>query len=401
MSSKKATKSFLKSIYFWVTLLLVVIIVNALFLAGFNFSKRNPKVEQIGNTVVLRYSEKKNDYRIEGIENGKFNYNGTVHTFYDEKYLVREDGEPYNIVDKNGECVGNVKLKPNNGYASVYEIDLASLEGVGEILVKIPSNYEGAKVYTSGENKEYSISIQIEERATPIDVEFHDVTIRAPLVSPVLYSVSNTPVNVKIIGNVTLIGGSNPFTAEHVSSKDNFLSTLDVAANAYCVCMLSAIGTAASIVNGFDYYAKMFEGVTALQLNALGNAWGRVEELVNGKNGYPGLDGVPAVLIAGALNLVGNPNNATLSLTGGRGCNGGKGTAALTNKPDGGDGGNGGSALVCTTFATNLGDKVSFTSGEGGDGGEGGNSIMGRGKNGKKGGQNEAKIVLDREVLFS
>lgn len=393
----KEVKACLKKAYFWIILLVVLVLVNSFFFSGIIFNQRMPKVESIGNTVVLRYSQKSRSYRIEGLENGVFSSNGELHTFYSDDYLIREDGEPYTIVDAKGNSIGSISLKQNNGFASVYELDLSTTQ---ESLVKIPASCEAVKIFATGEKKEYSVSVQIESRTTPIEVEFRDVTVRAPMMSPVLYSVSDAPVNVRIVGDVTLQGGENTLTTENYSTKDQLLSTLDTAANAYCVCMISAIGTAASIVKGLDYYRDMFRGVTSLQLQTMGNAWGKVDELVNGRDGYQGLDGVSAILTMSELCLVGDAN-AKLTLIGGNGSDGGDGTVGLMTKNDGGDGGNGGAALICDTLVCNLGSRISFSSGEGGKGGNGGRSATGYGKSGENGGKNEPKAVLSEEILFS
>ena len=62
----------MKRLSFWIALVLVIVLANVLFLTGLNPSQRNPKMELIGNTVVLRYSEKKDTYHIEGIDEGSF-----------------------------------------------------------------------------------------------------------------------------------------------------------------------------------------------------------------------------------------------------------------------------------------------------------------------------------------
>ena len=396
MSQTKIDKSLFKGTFFWIFLILIVVIVNILVFSLWNSNDKIPKISNVGNTVVLEYAKKGESYYIDGIENGNFSYNDGIHTFYSKDYLVRKDADPYKIMDSSGNQVGTVYLKPDTKEYSTYNLDLSKLNST---LVKVPNSYEALYVYSSEENMEHCVSIQLEERTSPIEVTFNNVSIKAPPLSPVIYSVSDADIEIEIIGNVTLVGGDNPFTHADVSSKDRFLSMVDTAANAYCVCMISAIGTAASIVHGVDYYMDMFAGVSSLQLAVMENAWNKVEDFFNGTDGAPGLDGVSAVQIAGRLNIVGS-SDASLKLVGGNGSRGGNGSSSFMTTTKGGKGGNGGSAIVCGTLATNLGTKISYTSGNGGEGGDGGTSVTGTGSRGNRGGQNEAKVIINQEIIF-
>lgn len=396
MSNTKTKNTLFERLFFWVVLIGIILGVNYLIFSGMFSTNKIPKVDNVGDTVVLRYAPRWESYYIDGIEDAEFTRNGKVYTFYSTDYIVREDGAPYDIMNSKGEKVGSINLRRDDNELSVMKIDLSE---INKDFIEIPATCDKVRVYASGEDRTYSLSIQIAERTNPVEVEFDKVSIQAPDVAPVLYSLSAAHVNVRVVGNVSLKGGTNPYTMEHAATMDKFIDTVETAASAYCVCMVSAVGTAASIVYGVDYYMDMFAGVTSLQLNVMENAWGKVEELFNGRDGYPGLDGVPALQVAGKLNVVGD-SNASLKLEGGNGGTGGDGSGSFMTTTKGGRGGNGASAIVCGTLATNLGDRISYLSGEGGFGGEGGTSVTGTGSRGNRGGQHEPKVIIDSEILF-
>ena len=378
------------------TLILVVALVNCAFFFRNVGQQTAIKVDNIGNTVYLQYASQKESYSIDGIDNSEFkNVNG-VFSFFNSDYEISEDGQTYCVVNSKGKTVGTVRLaKRDPMERTVYRIDVANLDS---LFVSVSSEYDTVYVYSSVSDMYFPVSIQIESRNRPIDVIFEDVRICAPDLSPVLYCVHDVDVNVEARGTVWLEAGSNPFTMEHVSQVENLFSTINVAANAYYVCMLSAIGTAASIMYGVDYYADMFMGVTALQLNVMENAWGKVENFFNGQDGADGLDGVPAIQIAAGLNLV-VAENASVAILGGSGADGGNGTNALVMKNSGGDGGDGASAIVCGSLATHSKGSLTLYSGAGGQGGDPGYTPLGdHGSEGNRGSQQETKVVIDIEI---
>lgn len=380
----------------FLTMFLVIALVNCAFFFRNVGQKTAIKVDNVGNTVYLQYANQKESYSIDGIDNSEFNSSNGIFSFFDINYEVSDDGQPYCIVNSKGKTVGTVRLaKRNPMESSVYMIDVANLEN---FFVSVSGDYDTVYVYSSVADMSFPVSIQIEQRNRPIEVIFEDVRIHAPELSPVLYCVHDVDVNVEAKGTVWLEAGSNSYTTQHVSEIENLFSTINVAANAYYVCMISAIGTAASIMYGVDYYADMFMGVTALQLNVMENAWGKVENLFNGQDGADGLDGVPAIQIAGGLNLV-VAENASIAIVGGSGADGGNGTNALTMKNNGGDGGDGASAIVCGILATHSQGTLTLYSGAGGQGGEPGYTPLGdHGSRGNRGSQNETKVVLEIEI---
>lgn len=380
----------------FLTMFLVIALVNCAFFFRNVGQKTAIKVDSVGNTVYLQYAAQNESYSIDGIDNSNFNNSNGIFSFFDINYEVSDEGQPYCIVNSKGKTVGTVKLARRDPMeASVYRIDVANLESP---LVSVSGDYDTVYVYSSVTDMSFPVSIQIEQRNRPIDVIFEDVRICAPDLAPVLYCVHDVDVNLEAKGTVWLEAGANPYTKQHVSEIENLFSTVNVAANAYYVCMLSAVGTAVSIMYGVDYYADMFMGVTALQLNVMENAWGKVENLFNGQDGADGLDGVPALQIAGGLNLV-IAENASVTVIGGSGSDGGDGTNALTMKNNGGDGGDGASAIVCGSLATHPYGTLTLYAGAGGQGGEPGYTPLGdHGSQGNRGGQHETKVVLDVEI---
>ena len=380
------------------TFILVIAVVNGAFFFRNVGRKTAIKVDSIGDTVYLLYANQNEDYSVQGIDGGVFTKLDSIFAFYHKDYRVTDDGQAYCIVNSRGKTVGTVLLEKKDATSTDnrLEIDIATFP---DPYVSVPYHYDSVYVYSSAPDCIMTVlSIQIEERFKPIDVIIDNVRLQAPDLSPALYCMYDADVNLEIRGNVWLEGGDNPFTTEHISGMENIAATVNVAANAYYVCMFSAIGTAASIVYGVDYYVDMFRGVTSLQLSVLDNAWGKVEDLFNGKDGADGLDGVPAVQIAAGLNIAGD-SGASLVLIGGGGSDGGSGVGGLTTKTRGGDGGNGGSALVCGSLATPIQGQLTLYAGEGGQGGEPGYTPLGdHGREGYVGGQLDPKVVLDLEL---
>jgi hypothetical protein len=232
-----------------------------------------------------------------------------------------------------------------------------------------------------------------------LEIILDSVKLKAPDLCPVLYSMSTAPINLKIQGDVYLWGGKNPYTAADISGMDRLLDTLDTAANAYCVVMVSAVGGAASIYKGADYYAEMFTGITGLQLATMDNAWGKVESLFNGEDGAAGLDGIPAIQLAGDLNII-RTEKSWLFVHGGDGGRGGDGVGGFINTTRGGRGGKGGSALVCDRLFNGLGYGLTLTAGGAGDGGQGGKNIMGeQGSTGRSGGSCEEAVIISHTEI--
>lgn len=387
---------------FWVTLVALIVGMNCLYFtcwAPHNEAERpSIKVDSIGDAVFLRYAGSRGSYYLEGLgDSGWFRYADGLFVFFDPMYSVTETGESYNIVNSNGETVGTVKLKKQETVpADRLEIDAATHNAE---LVKVPATCTSLRVYTSVPEGERPISIQVEQRDTPLEIIFEDVTLTAPDFCPVLYSVSQAPVNVKVKGKVTLKGGKNPFTAADISGADRLLDTLDTAANAYCVVMISAVGGAASIYKGAEYYSEMFTGISALQLAVMENSWNKVENLFNGSDGATGLDGIPAVQLVGDLSVTGE-EGARLYLWGGEGARGGNGLGGFINTTRGGKGGNGASALICDRLFNGLGFNLYTQAGAGGVGGSGGKNIVGEeGPMGNYGGNLEEKVLISQTEI--
>ncbi len=391
------------------TLVLLLTILVAVGLANFLFFTRGfdgdviIKVDSVGDTVILEYANPNESYSIDGIDNSEFSYSNGLFAFYSKDYKVASYGEAYGIIDSTGTRVATVKLQkrdPGDIYRKTLSIDLAT---TNVPLHKISKDYDEVRIFSSKEGATYSTSIQIEDRSESLDIIFDNVKIDAPDLAPVLYSVSDAPINITVKGNVTLEGGDNPYTVEHLSGGERFINTLDTAANAYCVCMISAIGGAASIVKGVEYYTEMFMGITSLQLNVLENAWDQVENLFFGEEGVPGLNGVPAIQVSGELNIVGD-ESAFLTVYGGNGSSGGDATGSfLSSPPKGGDGGKGASAIICDKLANGLSDRFKFDSGFGGLGGYGGRNVKGEeGSRGKNGDTLPIKVIFSEiDVSFN
>jgi hypothetical protein len=266
-------------------------------------------------------------------------------------------------------------------------------------ILKVPSTCTRLIVYTSVEGGEKPMSIQIEDREAPLDLVLDNVSITAPDMSPVLYSLSKAPVNLTVKGSVTLEGGKNPYNASDVSNMDRFLDTLDTSANAYCVVMVSAIGGAASIYKGTEYYATMFKGITGLQLATMENAWNKVEDLFNGEDGAAGLDGIAAVQLQGDLNIV-SVEGSYLKLLGGQGGRGGDGVDGFINTTRGGRGGNGAPGLICDRLVNGLGSRFLVEAGPGGEGGAGGKNVVGeQGPYGNYGDSLENKVIISKTEI--
>lgn len=401
MSTKKITTA--EIVVFILTVVLTVGIPNFLFFNRDIEVEPMIKVDSIGDTVILEYANPNDSYSIQGIDNSFFDYANGFFAFYSKDYKVSDNGEAYSVIDSNGNHVASVKLERRDNTDIHREVLLIDLSKSKESLQVISKNYNEVKIFSSIANEEYNVSFKIEDRTEPLEVVFDNVSITAPDLSPVIYSVCDADVNIIVNGTVKLKGGQNPYTYNDVSDFERFFKTVGVSANAYYVCMISAVGGAASIIYGVDYYMDMFKGITSLQLNALSNVWGQIDNLVYGEDGSPGLDGVCAVQIAGDLNIVGN-ESARLTLIGGDAGHGDDATNSyMTSPPKGGDGGNGGSAMVCNRFANNLSDRLVLKSGNVGLGGFGGQNIKGeKGKMGKVGDQLAPKVVLsDYDITFN
>ena len=407
MSSKKI--DIIESLVFILTFIIVIVGVNYMIFDRWlpsikgdssrpNHQAPSVKVEEIGNSVLLRYTSPKQSYYVEGVEtNNQFVKAEGLLVFQNPDYYVAKDGTPYNIVNSSGEVVGSVSLKRADEIEHSYmEVDAATYT---ESFVKIPSTCTKFRVYTSVIQGEQPLSILVEERETPLDIIFDNVSLTAPDMSPAFYSVSDAPINMTVRGNVALIGGKNPYNANDISNADRFFDTLDTAGNAYCVVMATAIAGAASIYKGTEYYADMFKGISGLQLLTMENAWGKVEGLINGENGATGLDGIPAVQIMGDLNIIGE-NVPYLVLRGGQGGKGGPGSDGLINTTTGGRGGNGGAGLICNRLVNGIGDAVFVESGAGGEGGEGGKNIVGeQGGYGRYGESSDSKVIISKTEI--
>ena len=400
MSPKKI--ALIEKIVFALTLVIVIAGVNYLmFNRWFPSSKgQSPsvKIEEIGNTIMLRYTSSRQSYYIEGIENNnQFVKADGVQVFQNPDYCVSENGSSYNIVSSSGEVVGKVSLERADEVNHNYmEVDVATCS---ENFVKIPAACTKFRVYTSVFGGEQPLSIQVEEREAPLEIIFDNVSLEAPDMSPVLYSVSNAPINMTVRGSVTLIGGKNPYHANDISDMDRLLDTLDTAANAYCVVMTSAVAGAASIYKGAEYYANMFEGISGLQLATMENAWNKVETLFNGENGATGLNGIPAVQLVGDLNIVGE-DSPSLMIRGGQGGKGGRGVDGFINTTSGGRGGNGGAGLICNRLVNGIGYSMTVESGAGGEGGEGGKNVIGeQGGHGGYGDVTDSKVIISKTEI--
>jgi hypothetical protein len=163
--------------------------------------------------------------------------------------------------------------------------------------------------------------------------------------------------------------------------------------------MISAIGGAASIYKGAEYYAEMFKGITSLQLITMDNAWGKVENLFNGEDGATGLDGIPAIQIQGDLNIAGN-RESFLYICGGQGARGGNGLGGFINTTRGGTGGNGASGLICNRLINGINYNLTIEAGSGGEGGDGGKNIVGeQGSSGNYGRSQENKVIISKTEI--
>ena len=396
------TSARIEKCVFFLALIIIIIGVNFVFFKYFMpkhvGDTPSLKVEEIGNTVVLRYTESEESYSIKGIEKGgQFERVDGLHVFQNPDYCVFDGGDTYEIVNSSGEVVASVKLiEAKELEHELLEVDAATYT---QGILKVPSTCTRLRVYTSVEGGEKPMSIQIEDREAPLDLVLDNVSITAPDMSPVLYSLSKAPVNLTVKGSVTLEGGKNPYNASDVSNMDRFLDTLDTSANAYCVVMVSAIGGAASIYKGTEYYATMFKGITGLQLATMENAWNKVEELFNGEDGAAGLDGIAAVQLQGDLNIV-SVEGSYLKLLGGQGGRGGDGVDGFINTTRGGRGGNGAPGLICDRLVNGLGSRFFVEAGPGGEGGAGGKNVVGeQGPYGNYGGSLENKVIISKTEI--
>jgi hypothetical protein len=380
----------------YIIAIVIIVVVNVIFF-GRGFGKESAvKVNTIGDTLMIEYAKSGESYSIEGIENGQLTYTGGKHVFFHPDYKVSDNGDVYNILNSKGKHVGNVMLqKKSQMDMRALEIDLAEYQ---DELLKITSEHDYVRIYTSTPDVEHKLSIYVDDRNENLDLILDNVQIKAPDLSPALYSFSQSDINLTVLGNVTVKGGDNPFTVESISTIENLKETVGAAAHAYHYCLSSAKKTAMSIVLGIDYYAQMFAGVMAQQLETVKEAWDKVETFIGGKDGATGLDGVAGIIITGDFNLVTN-ESTVFNVYGGNGGKGGDGTWALVELKNGGDGGNGGSAMVCENLATYNAGQINLFSGEGGEGGKAGYTALESGNDGRKGGSYEARVVRGLDVI--
>ncbi|MBE6693893.1 MAG: hypothetical protein E7589_03930 [Ruminococcaceae bacterium] len=380
----------------FIVFLLAVAIVNGLFFGRANGKESAVKVNAIGDTLILEYAKNGEAYTVEGIEHGQFNEINGIFSFYNYDYRVSDEGDAYPIRDSRGKQVGSVLLqKKSEMEFNKLEVDLAEYS---EELLNITPEYNYVRIYSSTPDVEHKLSVYVEERYENLDIVLDNVQIKAPDLSPALYSFSSSDINLSVQGNVSVKGGDNPYTAESISVIDNFVDTVGTAAYAYYYCISSAKSTAMSIIHGIDYYAQMFEGVMYSQLETVENAWDKVEDLVNGRDGAPGLDGVAGIIITGDLNLI-THRAAVFTVEGGSGSNGGNAQSGLISGNNGGDGGKGGSAIVCENLATYNDGELNFYAGMGGLGGRAGTTALGdSGRDGTNGGAYENRVVRGFDV---
>ncbi len=384
---------------FLLTLVTLVLVGNLLFFNNDQKVESVVLVETVGDAVVLRYADPNEQYTLQGISDSVFIPSESAHIFYDGRYRVSDSGETYDIVNSTGKRIGSVKLQLRSEESeNTLNIDISQSV---QSHYKISSEYSSVCIFSSNPDvTECVMSIEIEERNHALDISIDNVKIQAPDFSPAIYSVTDADVNLKINGEVWLVGGHNPLLTSQMSDAERVLSTMNTAANAYYVCMLSAIGTTGSLLYGVDYYADMFEGVTSLQLNVMENTWGQIEGLFLGQNGASGLDGLPAIQLAGNLNIIGDSLDS-LFVKGGNGGNGQDGTNGFMSESDGGDAGDGGDGVICNHMVMSQ-FFINFSGGESGFAGAGGSSIMGeQGNWGESGSQGSEKVLFGLEFSYA
>ena len=283
--------------------------------------------------------------------------------------------------------------KSDHYNSQVYNFDL---DVFTEPVLTISEEMCYVNIYATDPDAKREIYIQIEERSLPVDITFENVSLYSSEPTPVIFSKSLNDINIIIKGINTIKAADHSYTKESFSQYltkgiSSTLSTFykDVSelygsmnisqeelqnkglADFITSDLNSIAGTAA------DYFAGFLEGT----MNLLG-----------GKDGAEGLDGIPAIMHAGGISISGP---GTISIKGGNGARGADSQNSLVGLSDGGRGGNGGNAISCGKYMSTGGTSVTLQGGTGGEGGNPSKGLLGAiGSSGKKGASGYAGMPL-------
>lgn len=328
-----------------IIVILIVVFSNQIFQKSVGV-----KPDTLGNAICLKYANEKEEYNIEGITNGSFIYKNGEMICYNEEYIIDESGNEYSILNSKNKEVGKVRLSKK--VLTESKIKSINLNDYNDNFIEVKDTID--ELYVQGTpGNVYELSIGIAKRSNPISIIFDNVIIKACLLTPVVYSIyENVDVNIYTKGEVHLIGSNNSFTNDDIADiqKEIFNDSANAALNYFYQTIEDVYKYTGSLLfDGNDQFIKVFEGCLSNQLDAISEAWDQFDDIIIGKEGADGLDGCPAILVTGDVNII-SVDNSHLILQGGNAADGDDSSFALgfSGKPNGGDGGNGGSGIVAS-----------------------------------------------------
>jgi len=387
-----------------ISLLIIDLLVVCIFLAVVTVNE-NPsgvKVDNFGDVLVLKYASKKENYYIEGIENSEFKYVEETMLYYNKNYAISEHGQEYLIKNSDDEIVGKTCLiDKRNVERNVQTLDL---DNYSRNYYKIEASIDVLNII-GNQDKLYDIAIEVAKRSTPIDIVIDNVSIQTSHIVPTIFSLyENVDINIETIGDVCIGGGSNIYTVEDADEIQKQVTEEALAAPVYFFYKtLENILTYGEslLFDDAEEFIKVFEGVLSSELAVVKDAWGKVDDLVSGKSGADGLDGSPAILALGDVNIYGE-NDTTLKLQGGNGADGNDSSKPMgfSGKPNGGNGGNAGTGVMCQNLVNNHPNLSSY-SGIAGKGGVAQANLKGdKGLDGKRGVVPETIITTKKYICL-
>ncbi len=327
-------------------------------------------------------------YRVDGIP---ASCNGNFITL--EGYVRNRNGEPHDVLDSGGQRISSIRLVPEAEAfgGETFDIDVASY---GADLLIVEKNVGKVRLWSSV-NDSVQISVIVEERDTPLMIALDHIYINTRRRVPFLISPNEADIVLSVTGDCSIMAGNVNMTDDEFQQYRQIVEEIKtlkktwtqikhpgmsaiVLCYSFLCCSSERLSEGGS--SGANSFVDEFIKFNDMVCDDLQTTIDALHGLYYGDDGADGLDGAPAILTVGGLEIKGD---GYLAIFGGNGADGFDGSFALGFGGDGGDGGDSGYAAFSQVVIDAAG-VAEFARGIPGKGGKGGGGL-GAGDSGSAG----------------
>lgn len=353
--------------------LLIIMLLFSLCFIGCKKIKKVIPVRAVGSTIYVGGYESK-PYKIH-----KLNVESQDGYFLLEDYVVCDEGENFNIINSNGKIIGSINLIKKSELYSQEKlfIDL-KYYNYDVIIIESYTNIVSIKGEPNMSPKE--LFICIESRTTPLDIYLENVNLTVNYIMPVIYNCSFEDVNIICKGTNYITGGSEVPPIELLELLETTKDIYTIVNSPFEVYSMAEDWVKDAIKKGIyneltgegtftsGFYDTFYE-TTMTSLDLTKEWLNSLNNVVLGKAGVDGIDGVAAIQSLGGIAFYGE---GTIVVTGGKGVRGTNATKGVLVLHDikGGTGGDGGVAVMAYSIINMSNGKCSLIGGTGGSGGK-------------------------------